>query len=787
MRRPLVGLLGLTLVCSTVAAVGQTASATTPAKAKGPSAVKQGPHDLPNPLSDKQRALRSEAVQQVLAGTTKAQQRGVSTVAKVGTAADSSPADSRSRRLSRGHGGQAQYVELARETTDKVFTILAEFGDERNPNYPDDPSTGATRFDGPLHNQIPKPAVDDNSTVWEPDFSKAYFQKTYFGTGRGVESLKTYYEKQSSGRYSVEGTVSDWVKVRYNEARYGRNVCGSIVCSNVWALVRDAANQWVADQKAAGKTDAEIAATLKTYDKWDRYDVDGDGNFNEPDGYIDHFQIVHAGGDEADGDPIFGEDAIWSHRWYAYSNGIGSDGPADAPLGGTQIGDSGVWIGDYTMQAENGGLSTIAHEYGHDLGLPDHYDTAGGDNGVEWWTLMAQSRSTRPGDQGIGTRAADLGSWDKLQLGWLDTRAFAAGDKATLKIGPHEYNSKLPQAVAVVLPKKDVTTELVEPKTGAKQFWSGAGNDLNNTLSREVTLGAGPAELTFSANWDIEQCGADACDYAYVEVSTDGGSSWSAIPGSITVPDEGNGIDDTSNGWVPATFDLSAYAGSTIGLRFRYQTDGAAGGIGFFADDVKVTSGGTTVLEDGAENGTAGWTADGFDAVGGSITQAYSHYYLASYRSYNSFDRYLATGPYNFGFLNQYPNLVEHFPYQDGLLVTYWDTSQADNNTSEHPGQGLVLPIDSHPAPMYRVDGKAWRSRVQVYDAPFSTQRTDRVVLHVNSVKSVLPSQKAQPLFDDTKQYWYPEIPLTGVKLPAVGVKIRVLEQGSSTMKIRVS
>ena len=35
----------------------------------------------------------------------------------------------------------------------------------------------------------------------------------------------------------------------------------------------------------------------------------------------------------------------------------------------------------------------IAHEIGHNLGLPDHYDTAGGpDNAVNWWTLMAQSR-----------------------------------------------------------------------------------------------------------------------------------------------------------------------------------------------------------------------------------------------------------------------------------------------------------------------------------------------------------------------------------------------------------
>ena len=98
-----------------------------------------------------------------------------------------------------------------------------------------------------------------------------------------------------------------------------------------------------------------------------------------------------------------------------------------------------------------------------------------------------------------------------------------------------------------------------------------------------------------------------------------------------------------------------------------------------------------------------------------------------------------------------------------------------------------MLPLQETALATVTIDGKPWRSRVQVYDAPFSVQRTDRVVLHVNSVDSVLPSLKAQPLFDDTAKYWYSEIPLTGVKLPAVGVKIRVLEQESSTMKIRIS
>ncbi len=165
---------------------------------------------------------------------------------------------------------------------------------------------------------------------------------------------------------------------------------------DVWALVRDAANIWYQDQLAQGRSEADVNADLQSFDQWDRYDFDGDGNFNEPDGYIDHFQIVHAGGDEADGDPIYGDDAIWSHRWYAYYTDAGSTGPASNQLGGTEIGTSGVWVGDYTMQPENGGRSVFYHEYGHDLGLPDDYNVlSGGDNNNEYWTLMAQSRLDR--------------------------------------------------------------------------------------------------------------------------------------------------------------------------------------------------------------------------------------------------------------------------------------------------------------------------------------------------------------------------------------------------------
>jgi immune inhibitor A len=111
---------------------------------------------------------------------------------------------------------------------------------------------------------------------------------------------------------------------------------------------------------------------------------------------------------------------------------------------------------------------------------------------------------------------------------------------------------------------------------------------MDNALTRQIALPSGAVSLTFNARWDIEDCGADPCDYAYVEV--DDGTGFVAVPGSITNAAEDNGIDGTSD-WVPATFDLSAYAGKTVGLRFRYVTDGAAAGNdpdvpnGLFVDD----------------------------------------------------------------------------------------------------------------------------------------------------------------------------------------------------------
>ncbi len=722
-------------------------------------------HDLKGPLSDTQAAQREEALNQVISGKASVKKKDGSNVVQL-----------------KSKKGDAKYVELGREKTDKIFTILVEFGDKVDSRYGGTP--------GPLHNEIAKPnRKKDNSTAWQEDYDQEHYQDLYFGSGKGVNSVKTYYEKQSSGRYSVDGEVSDWVKVPYNEARYGSNKCDPDNCA--WYAVQDGVTAWVADQKAAGRTDAQIKAQLAQYDQWDRYDYDGDGDFNEPDGYIDHFQIVHAGEDESAGGGAQGEDAIWAHRWYAFGTDAGATGPAGNKLGGTQIGDTGVWVGDYTIQPENGGLGVFAHEYGHDLGLPDLYDTNGGDNSTGFWTLMSSGSWLGTGRNEIGDLPGDMNAWDKLQLGWLNYDTAKAGVSSWHKLGLAEYNTKHKQGLVVELPKKAVTTEIVPPAQGETQWWSGSGNDLKNTLTRSVDLtGKSSASLTLDGWYDIEA----NYDFLYTEVSTDGGANWTAVDGTFDGrPIQRDGSDKPAlsasvDAYGKLVYPLDAYAGQKIDLRFRYQTDGGLAMKGFAADQIAVTADGETLFSDDAETEDAAWTADGFTRKGASFTKDYAQYYIAENRQYESFDKTLETGPYNFGFTER-PDWVEHYAYQNGLLIWKWDTSQADNNTSQHPGKGLVLPIDSHPTALKWKDGTLMRNRMQAYDSPFSLYRTDGMTLHKADVAKYVPGSKGVSVFNDRKNdYWDPANPTGGVQITDTNTKIKILKEAKngSTIELEV-
>ncbi|GAA1730925.1 immune inhibitor A domain-containing protein [Microbacterium paludicola] len=737
-----------------------TAASAAPAPAPdAESHAEEHSHNRPDALAEKRTAKKQKAAQLVARGDAK-----VTTKGKAGR-------QSKVVELKPG-----EYVEYGTAETAQLFTILVEFGDTVDPRFPAAPA-------GPVHNEIPEPGESDNSTYWLPDFSKAHYEEMFFGEG---ESMEGVYDEMSSGRFDLEGAVSDWVQVETNEASYGQTESQQ----DMTRFIQDTANAWYDAQIAAGRTDDEIVAELQSYDVWDRYDMDGDGIINEPDGYIDHFQAVHAGAGEEAGAP---EWAIWSHRWAAGQSGLGTQGPSGyEKLGGVQIGDSDIWIRDYTTEPENGGLGVFAHEFGHDLGLPDYYDTNGGDNGTAYWTLMSSGSWLGHGDGSIGTTPNHMGPNEKLFLGWLDYEVVEAEADGSVDLGPAFHAStRGAQAAIVDLPDGEEFVEVGEPYEGTQHLFSGSGDDLDNTAtSPEFTVPADGA-LTAQVNYDIEV----DWDYAYVEVTTDGGVTWTPVDTDHSTTDDPNGqnggfgITGATEGWTPLTADLSAHAGETAQVRFRYWTDVAATNPGFQVDAIAVGDALTT------DDGATDWTLEGFSRIeNGGYLQPYSHFYIAENRVYGGYDATLKTGPYNFGWALTAPDKVEHFPYQDGMLVWYVNSLYGDNNTSQHPGGGQALPVDARSQALTWSDGTLARNRIQSFDATFGLQKTDRIALHRETEAGMttlsVPSQKAQPTFDDTDPYaYYDEAnPQGSVIVGGTGTSITVTKENvkKGTMTISV-
>ncbi|MGA8116856.1 MAG: immune inhibitor A domain-containing protein [Actinocatenispora sp.] len=757
------GLLAAGALASPVLAspsIGRSAAATKSITAnKVKPARGHAEDDLPSPMSDKRRALMRKAADQQARGRVTPKAIGKSKVVKLGKRAD----------------GKAQYVETSTTRVDQIFTILVSFGNQT------DPRTGGAA--GPANGQIAQPdrnwdgsAKDDNSTNWVPKFDRKHYTDMFFGK---KDSFKDFYEHQSSGKFSVQGDVQGWVTVPYNEARYGSNEIPE--SDGYWNMVKDSVDAWYAQQQAQGKTAAEINDYLAQFDKWDRYDYDGDGQFNEPDGYLDHIEVVHAGEGEEAGGGTEGADAVWSHRWYAYATDKGRTGPDANKLGGTSVGDANYWVGDYTTEPENGGLGVFSHEFGHDLGLPDEYDTAGGENTTGFWTLMSSGSWLGKGFDSIGTTPGYMNAWDKYQLGWLDYDTVAYNSaKTKVKLNPSARQGNNAQALVVTLPNQKVVTDYNTPNSGSYEWWGGSKDDLDTTLSRELDLtGASSASISAKAWYEIEE----DYDFLQAQVSTDDGATWTSL--------NGDGVTGSSDGeWKDLSYDLADYVGQKVQFRWHYTTDGGTHFQGPFLDDLALTVDGQAAWTDDVESGTGDWTADGFTRMTGTTTEYKERYYLAENRQYVDYDDTLRVGPYNFGFGDTKANWVEHFPYQDGLLIWYVNYAFEDDNTSDHPGGGLVLPVDAHPAALAYNDGTLVSNRIQPFDATFGLDKTDALELHhAGGLTASLPAQDGVSTFDDTdiNRYYDPSNPQGGVQVAGSGTIIKVVKQvkyGATTVQV---
>ena len=121
---------------------------------------------------------------------------------------------------------------------------------------------------------------------------------------------------------------------------------------------------------------------------------------------------------------------------------------------------------------------------------------------------------------------------------------------------------------------------------------SGNANNTDASAVTPVSVPTADPTLRFLAKYGAEF----GYDYGYVQVSTDGGATYTTIPGDKTVDAPlGPGLNGTTTGFEPHSYDLSAYAGQSVLVAFRYVSDGGVNEGGLLVDDITV--GGTSVSD----------------------------------------------------------------------------------------------------------------------------------------------------------------------------------------------
>lgn len=648
----------------------------------------------------------------------------------------------------------------------KLLVLLAEFSND-DYDY------------GPLHNEIEIPGPENNSDLWVEDFSREHYEGMLFAEGGydaveqngnilHLDSMTDYYLEQSGGSFKVNGDVYGWFKMPHSETYYGDDDPEGGIDNMLPGTPHDLVGDLVAV--------ARDTVPFEDYDIEDPYDLDGDGDFDEPDGIIDHLVIVHAGVDQSGGGGVQGDNAIWAHSSSVFEL-IPSDNPTVDYWGGNML------AYNYTIQGEDGTIGVFCHETGHDLGLPDEYDTIYSGNGdtVGFYSLMSSgSWVGKP----LGSKPTPMSPWGRMVLGqiwggqWVkptevDYSSLKKGGNVfkldeTTTVGNHN------QTIKVNLPQKLV--ESVSPYQGEYSYFSGKGDDLDNKLITNIELpAAADIKLDFWTWYDIEE----EWDFGFVQISTDNGATWQPIVSdrmSYDIAPDGKaeiaanlpGYTGNSGGWVNEIIDISSYSGQNILLDFRYMTDAAVSLDGFYIDQISVIADGNTVFSDDGENGDAMWTMEGWTTSQGFEYK--NHYYLLEWRNYNNTDSGLQ---YCYNYTDVNLGIVEYFRYEPAMLLWYRDTGFTDNWVGVHPGHGFLSIVDSHPEPII-VDGLDARTRIQNHDAAFSLDPVPDKQLTIFGELTQIGNSEAVPMFDDSQTFWYPEAPCAGVIIPEYGVKIRV-------------
>ncbi|CAM4183678.1 immune inhibitor A domain-containing protein [Shewanella aquimarina] len=596
-----------------------------------------------------------------------------------------------------------------------------------------------------------------DTPMYYSSYPVAHYQDLMFSTtgfagpqGQNLLTGYQYYQAESGGSFYFTGKVYGWYTANQNAAYYGQNDPNNDDDDKaVPELVKEAVTQALASM-----TPSEIAS----FDVEDPYDLDGDGNLNEADGDIDHVMLFHSSIGEEAGGGVLGDDAIWSHRYFVYEG--------NSP--GYEIPGTGKKVFGYTVQPIDAAAGVVVHEFGHDLGLPDEYDTSNSGDGspVGSWSIMSGGSWTGdiPGSQPTGfSPYARSYLQNKYKGKWINETQV---DLAAIPTGGQEVqlaeavNANLVNQISIPLPSDNIPFK--QPYAGSYQYYSGQGNLLSTAASFSLDFPASSSlTLKMKAHWSIET------DYDYVQVKVgDVALAGNHTKASNIINNAKNIITGKSSdvagaegadSWVELSFDLSAYAGSSDRqISIVYFTDEAVGDYGFVFDELKVLDGESVIYSDGAEEPNTMALNGGFARID-NTRPGKPRRYLVQLRSYNGVDA----------------GLKSH-AYEPGVLLWLENFNESDNNSSKHPGSGLIGVVDAD-QDLIGTNGTA----TQIRDATFS--------LYNQSTYFGDNHLAGNSLFDDSQDYSAPLKPQAGIILPELGLTMEVVTQSqdSSSAKVR--
>ena len=205
-----------------------------------------------------------------------------------------------------------------------------------------------------------------------------YFTNRLFGDGVGgppFDSLRDYYLRSSYDQLTITGNVLGWYQTPYARSQVAETDAGR------QNLIKEALNYY----EAQGHDFAQ-------------YDNDGDGA-------VDYFCVFWAGPHDD-----------WAEFWWGYYTWFGD---STYRLDGKRL-TSYSWQWElYNYPSGTFTPSTIIHETGHALGVPDYYDyddTIGPDGGVGGLDIM----------DGTG----DHNCFSKFMLDWIAPTVVTSGPRA---------------------------------------------------------------------------------------------------------------------------------------------------------------------------------------------------------------------------------------------------------------------------------------------------------------------------------------------------------------------